>query len=109
MSFKIKREKVGDRPMGKGHYGYLYPYGKKSAIKVTRGISHKDLPKYINELVLGFGHVHPRIIPIKKYSLFFENPGWELVIKMKRMSKDLDQVIRNKTGPLEIKEFVNQL
>ena len=91
-----------EEQIGKGTFGTVYPYGahddpQKWVIKWLYVREFEQVLMIVQEIILGFNLDHPNIVPIQGYFIQKSpqktRPGWDVYIKLPRMSCDLRNVL----------------
>ena len=105
--FNFKHEKVNYHDfIGRGSFGSVYPYRSSSHDDsvVVKCLTTKDfgqVKSFCQEIVIGFNHDHPFIVPTLGYHFEESLPdksGWKMYIKMPRMKNSLADVLRCRSG-----------
>jgi len=98
--FKYDEQRLNvDEVIGTGSFGQVHPYqkdpnDKKWVVKWIVAKNVDSLIKTLDEVVLGFNCHHPAIVPIRGYYIERLNKtGFQVFIKMPRMTKNLNQLI----------------
>ena len=100
------------KPLGRGSYGQIFPYGKdpndeKWVVKQMKAEDTEELLQIMNEVVIGFSCHHPSILPFRGYHVEtekekrrIESTKFFVYIKLPRMKESLYDVLKqNKNTP----------
>src|SRR4051812_48542445 len=98
--FQLKLERLNKQELiGKGSFGEVYPYQKdpddrKWVVKVMnfnnlKETKSKFLKSKFQEIILGFGHDHPFLVPVKGFDLEENGNGYTVYLKVPRKEKSL--------------------
>jgi len=109
---KIKKEKINlENEIGSSALGHVYPYGKKSIIKYRQTSKPQEFVIFLNQIVLNYGHTHPRVVPYSGYWIENEQSLWNIYIKMPKQHTNLSAFLNDrakKNEYLSQQELVNQ-
>src|SRR5690348_10692607 len=99
--FKFDPAKLkNDEELGSSSSGNVFPYKEgesyeKWAVKYIHVTKMTDFQNVLQEIVLGFNHSHPAILPIIGFYVEADNPaGFKIYIKMPRMKQSLRRIIQ---------------
>jgi len=113
MSFFPKPQKLNLKTkIGSGIIGQIYPYSTEHVVKLVKNLSTEDIPLIFPEIISGVNHTHPRILPNKGTCIKFKKPYWEVLIKMPKMERNMDSMLKQRRKEkkfFELREIVNNL